>query len=183
MKNSSKNHPSKQHQPILFSRKDPETFTRFYTSHYPKLYSLCYHYTKDPQDAKDLLHEVILKIWEHPPQMIIRKPMAWMGTFIHRHWLNVNTKQQRRNKIIAAIKIRFPNIDQLHHTLNIDLIYKCIDQLQATDKQLTTLHIQGYKPAEIAESLQKSPDWVYKRKYSILRKLNNLLTIQGFKEY
>lgn len=127
-------------------------FEDIYSKYSQKVHRLCLGYTGDSMQADDLLQEVFIKVWENLEKF---RGESQVSTWLYRITVNTcllflrsNKKQTNIELEKAVLKIS----EESNETENqIQLLYKCISELQETDRLIITLLLEEVPYAEIAE--------------------------------
>lgn len=127
-------------------------FEVIYSKYSQKVHRLCLGYTGDSMQADDLLQEVFIKVWENLEKF---RGESQVSTWLYRITVNTcllflrsNKKQTNIELEKAVLKIS----EESNETENkIQLLYKCISELQETDRLIITLLLEEVPYAEIAE--------------------------------
>ena len=118
--------------------------------------SLCKTYYEQPADQEDAQQEIILQLWKAFPNF---KNECKISTWIYRVSLNTllaqKRNQKRKVKEVSMAKIEmervvFPSDDYSQ------LLQQVLGKLNARDKGIFILHLEGYPNKEIAEILNLS---------------------------
>ena len=130
-----------------------QVFKEIFQTNSKKIYHLCYGYTNDEESANDLLQETFIKVWQNLDKF---RNQAMISTWIYR--IAVNTcltylkKQNRQPKDELT-----PNIIENHQEdfsekeEQVKTLYKCISQLEETDRLIITMVMDELPYPEIAE--------------------------------
>lgn len=123
-----------------------------------KLYALILRYIKDKDDAKDILQNTFIKIYNNLETFRFDCPLeAWMKRIA----INTALKAIQSHKIMEDIDDVTHHYDLENHSqnmaleqLNLETLYACIDSLPEGCKVIFNLYaIEGYKHQEIAAML------------------------------
>jgi len=163
--------------------KDRKHQKQLYEKYYNLIFSVCLRYSKNKDEAKSFVNLSFFKIFEKLGKYENR------GTF--EGWicrLSINTcldqirkkvnYQKHHQSIEETPQVSTP--DNIIDQLALQDIYKIIQELPDTHRTVFSLHIiDGYKHAEIAESLKISIGtsrwYLSKAKELLKKKLENLL--------
>lgn len=109
-------------------------------------------YVDVPEDRQDLYQEILLQAWKSYPKF--RKESRF-STWLYRVALNtVLTFQRKRQNKLEENREELPQtstkIDE-HKQEASDMLYIEIKRLNEIDRMIITLHLDGYKNAEISE--------------------------------
>ncbi len=129
-----------------------QQFTNLYNEYNEGIKKLCLGYTGDVVLAQDLLQETFIAVWNNMQKF--RGDAKW-GTWIYR--IAVNTclthLRKKKEKVMDVENSSFAMLPEDVSTKEqeVQLLYKCISQLQQTDRLIITL-VLGDKPYnEIAD--------------------------------
>ena len=127
-------------------------FKDIYSNYSQKVHRLCLGYTGDTMQADDLLQEVFIKVWENLEKF---RGESQMSTWIYRIAVNTCLLHLKSNK--KQIKVDFEKStlkisEETNEKENqIQLLYKCISELNETDRLIITLLLEEVPYPEIAE--------------------------------
>jgi RNA polymerase sigma-70 factor (ECF subfamily) len=128
-----------------------QEFTNLYNEYGPGIRKLCLGYTGDAVLAQDLLQETFIAVWNNMQKF--RADAKW-STWIYR--IAVNTcLTYLRKKIATLVDIDNTQAAMLPDDINtkeqeVQLLYKCISQLQETERVIITLVLEDKPYDEIA---------------------------------
>ncbi len=138
-------------------KKSHKAFDELYKLYSPVIFGICLRYTKDRQEAEDLLQDCFIKILEKITEY------EFKGSF--EGWIRRLTVNNAINYIKSKRKFDFDNMDDvMHENLNInnsvieelsaEEILKLVKLLPVGYRTVFNLYVvEGYKHAEIAEML------------------------------
>ena len=127
-------------------------FKDLYSKYSQKVHRLCLGYTGDTMQADDLLQEVFIKVWENLGKF---RGESQLSTWIYRIAVNTCLLHLRSNK--KQTKVDFEKStstisEEINEKENqIQLLYKCISELNETDRLIITLLLEEVSYTEIAE--------------------------------
>ena len=134
-----------------------------YAMFYSKMMGVCYRYAKDPDEAKDILHDGFLKIYKNIKKYNFKGSLeGWVRRII----VNTAIDHFRKSKNMFAIsetnvesemiESRTNDYD-VYAQLNKQDLMKTVDSLSPAYKMVFNLYaIEGYSHKEIAERLNIS---------------------------
>lgn len=126
-------------------------FTNLYNEYGLGIKKLCLGYTGDAVLAQDLLQETFIAVWNNMQKF--RADAKW-STWVYR--IAVNTcLTHLRKKSATLVDIETTSLAMLPDDVNtkeqeVQLLYKCISQLQQTDRLIITLVLEDKPYEEIA---------------------------------
>lgn len=131
-----------------------QQFTALYEEYSGSIRKLCMGYTGDAVLAQDLLQETFLRVWNNMERF--RGDAKW-STWIYRIAVNTCLTHLRDNKHSfldmehpASERIQDENVNKEEQ---IALLYKCISQLEETDRLIITMVLEDKPYEEIADIL------------------------------
>ena len=128
-----------------------QEFTTLYNEYGEGIRKLCLGYTGDAVLAQDLLQETFIAVWNNMEKF--RGDAKW-STWIYRIAVNTCLSHLRKKKDIV-MDIENTAFSMLPDDVNtkeqeVQLLYKCISQLQQTDRLIITLVLEDKPYEEIA---------------------------------
>lgn len=136
-------------------------FNHYYNTNITALENFARKLTKNPNDAKDLVQETVIKAYRG---MHTFKPgtsfKSWAFTILKNTFITKYHKRKRRGVVNAPIE-DFTFAFQNNHAVRNDAVSKlrikeingCIKKLSKKSKKPFLMHIEGYQYNEIAERL------------------------------
>ncbi|GAA4766728.1 MULTISPECIES: RNA polymerase sigma factor [Flavobacterium] len=128
-------------------------FKQIYTDYSQKVHRLCLGYTGDSMQADDLMQEVFIKVWENLPKF---RGESQVSTWLYRIAVNtclLHLRDAKKNTKVdiekTTLKISDDNNDKEGQ---VQLLYKCISELNETDRLIITLMLEEVPYSEIAEA-------------------------------
>lgn len=138
---------------------DRESQKLLYQSYYSKMMSVCYRYTKDADEAKDILHDGFIKIFNSLHKFKFDGSLeGWMRRLV----VNTAIDNYRRNKKMYSMTETGMTEDQIDlsveadvfSTFNAKVIMEAVQSLSPAYRTVFNLYaIEGYSHKEIAEKL------------------------------
>ncbi|MDR3140980.1 MAG: sigma-70 family RNA polymerase sigma factor [Tannerellaceae bacterium] len=112
-------------------------------------------YTYNAQDKKDLMSDIVFELWKSYPKF---RGEAKVSTWLYRVALNIALKTKRKrdnNKLLFVDElIAFDTdafIDSSDERSGINLLYKCIEELNPINKAIILLYLDDKSNEKIAE--------------------------------
>ncbi|MCD7932841.1 MAG: RNA polymerase sigma factor [Tannerellaceae bacterium] len=112
-------------------------------------------YVHNSQDRKDLMSDIVFELWKSYPEF---RGDAKISTWLYRVALNIalKTKRKRDNNKLLFIEelITFDNTafsDNSDNKSMINLLYRCIEDLNPINKAIILLYLDDKTNEEIAE--------------------------------
>ncbi len=150
-------------------------FVKTVEQHQGIINNLCYLYHTNLEDQKDTRQDIVLQLWKSFPQF---RGQSSVGTWIYKVGLNtILAKLRKQKRRITTSNLEEVSESEAKLPLGVDddvqLLKSIIDSLQAADKALVILYLEGYKNKEIATMLEISTSNVSTRLNRIKAKLKN----------
>lgn len=128
-------------------------FKQIYADYSLKIHRLCLGYTGDSMQADDLMQEVFIKIWENLPKF---RGESQVSTWLYRIAVNTCLLHLRDSKKFCKVDIEKTTLkisDDTNDKENqVQLLYKCISELNEADRLIITLMLEEVPYNEIAEA-------------------------------
>jgi len=138
-------------------------FADIFQKHEQPLYLLAFRLTKSHQQAKDIIQDVFLKLWEDRHRMSEIKNMeAWLYTLTENKIIDFLRKKAAENRLRLAVEDKISLIldeteDKLSAKESDQIIRKAIEQLPPQRKLIYQLNKEGdLSYQEIAKQLRIS---------------------------
>ncbi len=144
-------------------------------THQQGLYRLCLGYVYDPEEARDLVQEVLIKVWTHLPDF---RGEANLQTWVYR--IAVNTcLMHLRKKRLSTVPL-LPERDAAHpeegtNQERLNELRAAISHLPARDRILILLHLDDHSYERIADVMGLSVSNVGARLTRIRKKLSKTI--------
>jgi len=141
-------------------RKAQQELYKFY---YSKMMGVCYRYSKNPEDAKDLLHDGFIKVFNNLAKYNfngslegwVRRIMVNTAIDFYRKNKNVYLVNEDESSVLENSKIE--SADNIYSQFGVTDIMEAIQALSPAYKTVFNLYaIEGYPHKEIAEMLNIS---------------------------
>ncbi|WP_158824958.1 RNA polymerase sigma factor [Mucilaginibacter lacusdianchii] len=125
-------------------------FDDIYNQYAPQIFRVCMGYTNDADQAKDLVQETFISVWKNLSSF---RNQSAIGTWIFRiatnHCLRAIEVSQRMVKIELPYQI--PETPDESPEEKLQYLYRCIAELEETDRIIISLVLEDLAQAEIAE--------------------------------
>lgn len=161
----------------------PYNFEDAYSANAPHVLRICMGYTNDDAQARDLLQEVFIKVWQHLPGF---RGDAKLSTWIYRITINACLTHIRNEKNKPAIPLT-ENIDKADESAHavkeekIQALHRAIQQLAETDRLIISMVLEEIPYPEIAEALQLTEGNLRVKIHRIKQELSKI--ISGYGEF
>ena len=124
-------------------------FKEIYTQYSPQVFRVCMGYINDPAQARDLTQETFIAVWQGLSSF---RGDSKMSTWILRIATNNCLRALERSKKIQTTELPFDiperNEEQIEDKLA--FLYKCIAELEETERIIISLLLEDLPQAEIA---------------------------------
>lgn len=128
-------------------------FQEIFKANSKKIYHLCYGYTGDNDAANDLMQETFIKVWQNLEKF---RNQSMISTWIYRiavntclSWLRVEKRQAKEELTDNIIETKEEEHSEKQE--QVDLLYKCIAQLNETERIIISMVLDELPYSEIAE--------------------------------
>lgn len=145
----------------LYCNGDNKALTQLYKLWLPELYLIAFRYTKQQEDAEDIIADCFEKILQVPiakrNQKFIEQGIqlkALLIVMVKNKSLDVLKTKKNRNRIVEGIKHLFPiktnnaSLENLTNE-NFNLLLSCLPEKESV---ILKLHIEGYTLQEISQN-------------------------------
>src|SRR5689334_8709722 len=122
-------------------QKDQKAFEQLYRAHYRRLLVLAYQYVKNEETAKEIVNDVLLKIWTEAPRLNIAHSLR---PYLSRSVVNRSLNVIRQNNLQMA-KFNQYQINALNPDVDEDEAAALEEQLLKLEKALESLPPQCKK--------------------------------------
>jgi len=140
-------------------RSREDIFSELYEKHSSYMYGVCLRYTKNTEDAEDVMQDAFLKVYHALDKFKGESNIkTWMQSIMVNTAINHYRKKKRTNfKDISDADFETIKIfdDNIIEQLSTDELLEVINELPDGYRMVFNLHsIEGYKHKEIAEMLE-----------------------------
>ncbi len=145
-------------------------FDEIYQTFSPKVYRLCMGYVYDADWAKDLVQETFIAVWQNLPKF---RNESSVSTWIFRIATNNCLRQLEREKRFtkSELPVQLEEKNEPGKDDKIDLLYRCISELEETERIIISLTLENIPQAEIATIVGLSDSNVRVKIHRIKEKL------------
>ncbi|MCX6382778.1 MAG: RNA polymerase sigma factor [Armatimonadetes bacterium] len=146
----------------------------FVRAHYPRIYRLLYHLSRNPDTAQDLTQQTFVKAWQAVASF---RNHSLIRTWLHRIAWNEYLHWQRDKKECTSLSLlgELPDTEQSDILLSLD-IANALSQLSEEHRGAFILyHVQDLSIAEVAEIIGVPPGTVKSRLFTARQHLRQLL--------
>jgi RNA polymerase sigma-70 factor, ECF subfamily len=152
-------------------------FKELYAQYSPGVFRLCMGYINDYEQARDLTQESFIAVWENLASF---KNESKISTWIFRIATNNCLRAIERKKRTSTIE-SIPDLPDLHQENKeekLAFLYKCIAELEETDRIVISLFLEDIPQTEIAAIVGISHANIRVKIHRIKEKLS-----QKFRQY
>lgn len=146
------------------------TFEELYSRYSPQIFRVCLGYTNDEYQAQDLVQETFIAVWNGLAGF---RNEAQLGTWIFRiatnHCLRAVAKAKRMPLGELPFNLAAPADESVEEKVSI--LYRCIAELEETERIIISLELEGLPQAEIASIVGLTNGNVRVKVYRIKEKL------------
>lgn len=152
-------------------------FEAIYQTYNDKVYRLCMGYVNDHEQARDLVQETFLIVWQQLPKF---RNDSSVSTWIYRIASNNCLRQIEKEKRIPKGELKTDKADTIPSDIEskMQLLYKSISELEELDRIIISLELEDVRQNEIAQIMGLSESNVRVRIHRIKEKL-----LQKIKRY
>lgn len=163
---------------------DPKSQALLYQRYAPMLMSISLRYTRNEEDAKDIMHDSFVKIFTNIDKIDENKPyVSWMKTIVINTAINAYRSKVRTGTTVDIDEVEATVGDvRVQHSdfLTRELLLKFISELPDGYRTVFNLfEIDGYSHLEISEMTGSSYSTVrsqlFKAKQSLKKKIEKYL--------
>jgi RNA polymerase sigma-70 factor (ECF subfamily) len=154
----------------LLQKGDKQAFKTLFDRYGARLYFFAFKYLKEKEDARDLLNEVFLKLWENRQNLKTDSSLqAYLFTIAYNNIRQRFLKKAREEKYIRVFAEEYltetsKKEELLDYQLFAEKLTGIIDQLPPRRKEIFILsYKEGLKNYQIAEKLELSDHHVKKQ--------------------
>jgi len=166
-----------------YKKLDKKEFEELFKSYFVMLCAYAGTFVKDHDSAKEIVHDVFIKVWEKREDIDLNKSVkSYLYSSVHNRCLNYirdNKKFDRENVSVDDLANMYGNVDndKLVESENIAKIKEAIDNLPGKCKQVFIMNrFENLKYREIAEKQNVSVKTVESQMSKALKILRNELS-------
>lgn len=151
------------------------TIDHIVATHQQGLYRLCLGYVFDPEEARDLVQEVLIKVWTHLPDF---RGEANLKTWVYRIAVNTCLMYLRKKRLVTVPLVSGRDIARPEEATaenRLAELRAAISHLPARDRILILLHLDDHSYERISDVMGLSVSNVGARLTRIRKKLSQQL--------
>lgn len=155
-------------------------FTQIYNQYHRKVYRICIGYTNNKEEAKDILQETFIAVWQNLDSF---RNEANVGTWIYRIATNrcLRSLENKKRKVNIDYSV-IPEPDLQSEEFmeqKIKFLRKVISQLPELERIIITLTLEDIKQEDIAQIVGLSHSNVRVRTHRIKQKILKIFDEYG----
>ena len=173
-----------------FQPSSHDEFDALVKPHLQYLYKLAYRFTRQRDDAEDLVQDLLLKLFPRLDEMReIEKLSPWLGRILYRMYVDRYRSQQRSPLQLIDDEESFYHDKEDHQPQpgeqlaageSADMLQQALNQLNDDQRVLVILHdVEGYTLQEISNLQDTSLGTLKSRLNRARSKLRDILQKQG----
>lgn len=153
-------------------------FEELYNRYAPQIFRVCLGYTNDADQAKDLVQETFISAWKNLDGF---RNQSQLSTWIFRIATNHCLRALEVAKRMPAADLPFDLAESLEESPEekLSFLYRCIAELEETERIIISLELEGLPQAQIAEVVGLSSGNVRVKLHRIKEKLAQKFKAHG----
>ncbi|WCT13580.1 RNA polymerase sigma factor [Mucilaginibacter jinjuensis] len=125
-------------------------FEEIYNRYAPQIFRVCLGYTNDADQARDLVQETFISVWKGLPGFKGKSQIStWIFRIATNHCLRALEVSKRMPG--AELPVNLAETFEEPQEDKLNFLYRCIAELEETDRIIISLELEGLPQAEIAE--------------------------------
>ena len=146
-------------------------FENIYAQYSHSVYRVCMGYINDPAQAEDMMQETFISVWKNLSSF---REESRISTWIFRIATNICLRAIEKSKKVRLEALPFDLPDHSEETIEHHLIflYRCISELDETDRIIISLVLEDLPQQEIAEIVGLSHSNIRVKIHRIKEKLS-----------
>lgn len=145
-------------------------FKELYEKYAPQIYRICLGYLNNTEQAQDLMQETFISIWKG---LSLFKNQSKLSTWIFRIATNNCLRHLEKSKRILTTELPFEIADSVEPEIDdkVNFLYKCISELEETDRLIISLVLEDLSQEEIANIIGLNVGYIRVKVHRIKEKL------------
>ena len=145
-------------------------FEEIYQTFSPKVYRLCMGYVNNSDWSKDLVQETFISVWQNLSKFRNESSInTWIFRIATNNCLRQLEKEKRFEK--TGLPVQLEEKIEIKRDDRIDFLYRCISELEETERIIISLVLEDLPQAEIADIVGMSDGNVRVKIHRIKEKL------------
>ena len=125
------------------------TFEELYSRYSQQTFRVCLGYTNDAEQARDLVQDTFIAVWKGLPGFRNESHIAtWIFRIATNQCLRAVSKANRMPVAELPFNLAVPVEELIEEKVTI--LYRCIAELEETERIIISLELEGLPQAEIA---------------------------------
>lgn len=125
------------------------TFEEIYNRYSPQIFRVCLGYTNDADQARDLVQETFISVWKNLSGFRGESQIStWIFRIATNHCLRALEVSKRMPN--AELPTNLVETYEEPQEDKLNFLYRCIAELEETDRIIISLELEGLPQAEIA---------------------------------
>lgn len=162
-----------------FQSGDDHAFTEIYTRYWEKLLAIGLYYTHDKQAAEDIVHDVMISLWNRRDEVTITSLEAYLATAVKFAVFKSMARDKKRRQILSNKELSGCAHDiegQLEARFLEELLHRTVEKLPEKARIVFTYsRDQKLTVSEIARKMDLTPKAVEYHMTKALRSLRKAL--------
>lgn len=100
---------------------DKQAFTEVYNLYWEKLIAIGYFFSRDKQAAEDIVHDVMISLWERRTELEIETLSSYLGTAVKFSVFKMMARQKRQREISAGI-LQVESVKDIEEKLDVKFL-------------------------------------------------------------
>ena len=157
-----------------FKAGNEKAFDRIFEKYHIPVYSICYRYTRNEADARDLTQEVFIRIYRNLAKFRMESKLF---TWLYRITVNACISFKRRERQFEPLPESLPDARSLSNTATLKVaISDALQKLPERQRMAFILrHYEGYTFSEIGEIMGITSGAAKANHHHAIRKLRTYL--------
>ena len=162
-----------------------QAFVDLVYEHQGILHRICSVYASSTEDREDLYQEMLMQSWRSFASF---DGQSKFSTWLHRVALNTALLHRRKDSVRRKLpcetgtSVDLAPDERSERDPDVDLLYRCIQELPTLNRAIVLLHLERYTYQEIAEITGLSRANISVRLVRIKQRLRELLLAKGYRE-
>jgi RNA polymerase sigma-70 factor, ECF subfamily len=124
-------------------------FETIYKDYSPAIFRVCMGYLNDYEQAQDIAQETFINVWQNLPSFRNEaKISTWIFRIATNNCLKAISKIKRST--VTELPYDLPEVKEENIEPRLNYLYKCISELEESDRIIISLVLESLPQAEIA---------------------------------
>lgn len=145
-------------------------------AHQNKIFKYAFNFMGSREDAKDIVQDVLVKLWLNIDRVEEDKVLNWLYKCTHNAMINFLTKKNRVD-YMQSVVTKEHSYNEIHQYESKEVIERTVSILPPMQKSILLMRdLEGYSYEDIGEILSLSPSQVKVYLFRARLKIKNRLT-------